>query len=107
MGKMKKMLLTAMITALVVFVTACGRVDDGNTASDSYRESDPAVMQTTTESDGESGGVLRDVVDDVERGVDDVMDDGFGTGENENAGNIGSTGATGNLGTGAGVNAVE
>lgn len=82
MGKMKKIIVTAMFAALVVFATACGRMDDGNMTSGSSQGTDSTVMQTTTESDGESGGVLRDVVDDVERGVNDVIDDGSGGGEN-------------------------
>lgn len=101
MGRMKKIIVTAMIAALVVFVTACGRTDNGTVSSGSSQNPDPTVMQTTTESAGQSGGVLRDVIDDVENGMNDVMDDGSGTGNPANSGNIG------NVGNGTGVNGVE
>lgn len=104
-----------MLAALVVLVVACGRMDDGNAGSSNA--SDPAAMQTTTESVRESGGVLRDVVDDVERGVNNVIDGGTGnsgtagnvgnTGNNGNTANNGNAGNVGNLGNGTSVTGEE
>lgn len=98
MEKIKRLSLGFMLIAVLCIATACGRNDSTNkntTAAPSTSSSAAATSGSTKESstqspgntsssagtnqDGESGGVLRDMVDDVEKGVDDLADDITGT----------------------------
>lgn len=99
MGKMKKVIVTAMLAVLVVIATACGRSDNGNktttapttaptteqtmtpsttpTSEQTMTPStSPTIEQTTTQAPMESGGVLQDMVDGVEQGMDNMLDGG-------------------------------
>ena len=112
MGKIKRLAFVAMLIAVVSVVSACGRNDNngntsgstnsttsqmteattnaGNRSSDS---SEPYVNDVTTGEYGsesgqeETGGVLRDMVDDVERGIDN-MTDGMGNGTTDHSGGM-------------------
>ncbi|MBE5971418.1 MAG: hypothetical protein E7246_02715 [Lachnoclostridium sp.] len=100
MGKIKRLAFTSMLIAVVSVVAACGRNDNsGTTAS-----SEPYVNDVTTgeygstsssESDSgnggsnteETGGILRDMVDDVEQGIDNVTG-GTGSGTTSQSGGM-------------------
>ena len=106
MGRMRKVLLAAFVAALVIAVTACGRSDSGSgssgagTSAAGTSSGQPTVRETM-ESTGESGGILQDMVDGVEQGMDDMLngnDGNSGSGTND-SGNAGGTGTSGGSGT--------
>ena len=79
MMKMKKIFVTAMIAAFVLVATACGRnntTNKNNNASTDVQQTTAATtaVPMTTEAVRESGGVLQDMVDGVENGLDTGMD---------------------------------
>ncbi len=97
MGNMKRVLFTAMLMTLVIVATACGRDDNQNMTTT------PMSSQASTEAGGtrETGGILQDVVDGVEQGMDNMMNGGSGTsGGNGSAGS--GTGSSGSAGSGTG-----
>ncbi|MBR5267952.1 MAG: hypothetical protein IKU20_07155 [Lachnospiraceae bacterium] len=96
MGKIKYLIFIAMMIMVVGIVAACGRADNksttkapmATTTEETTRElpSESYVNDVTNGEYGstedatygnmydESDGVLRDMVDDVERGINNVMD---------------------------------
>ena len=88
MVKMKKILVTAMMAVFVIVVTACGRNDTAKknstaaTTAKQTTEYETTVYETTaydttvpaTDVPRESGGVLQDMVDGVENGIDRGME---------------------------------
>ena len=96
MGKIKYLAFIALMITVVCVVAACGRADNKSTTKapmtttieETTRElpSESYVNDVTNGEYGstenpthetmydETGGVLRDMVDDVERGINHVMD---------------------------------
>ena len=85
MGKIRWIRVCALLIMTVAVITACGRGNGNNmtTAQD-------APSQTA----GESGGVLRDMVDDVGDGIDNLTDDVTGISGTTAAGTNGTAGGT-------------
>ena len=91
MGRIKYLTFIAMLITVGCVVTACGRADNKSTTkapmsttavettqalpSESYvNDVTNGEYGNTDNKKDESGGVLRDMVDDVERGINNVMD---------------------------------
>lgn len=76
MGNMKRVLFAAMLMALVIVVTGCGR-DDNNMTTTPMTTQTPTQATTTMGETMENGGILQDMVDGVEEGLDrlDPTDD--------------------------------
>ena len=90
MGKVRKIFVAAMIAAMMIVATACGRNDNGGTSSGSTQGTSAQMTEATTRAEsssaessepyvndvttGETGGVLQDMVDDVEQGIDNMTD---------------------------------
>lgn len=91
MEKIKRFAFIFMLAAAICLVTACGRNDSGksttapSTSSSAAQTSQSASTETSsagntsssagTNGEGESGGVLKDIVDDVSGGMDDMEHD--------------------------------
>lgn len=89
MEKIKRVLFMTLLTAVVSVTAACGRnnTDNGSSAAptsslENDTSSEAGMEQETTYESGatngsvdESGGVLRDMVDGVENGLDDLGND--------------------------------
>ena len=76
-----------MLAALVVAVTACGGNNNNNKNTTTAPRTSQAATEMTTEATTESGGVLQDMVDGVEQGMDNMLDGTGGTSENGMNGN--------------------
>ena len=101
MEKIKRIALIAMLAAVVSVVVACGRNNNNRNNNGTANNTTAQMTETSTRTgtsqsqvndvtsgenrnetyhNGETGGVLRDMVDDVEQGLDNVTDDmGMGT----------------------------
>ena len=103
MEKIRRITFGIMLAAVVCAAAACGRNDtNGSTAGQSSgrEESSTAPGSRATEevpgtsatgvdlpsgesgTDGESGGVMRDMVDDVKDGMEEITTGTTGAGEN-------------------------
>lgn len=74
MGNMKRILFTAMLMALVITATACGRTDKKNMTTAPRTTQATTQATTAVEPTMESTGILQDMVDGVEQGMDNLMD---------------------------------
>lgn len=88
MGKIRWIRVCALLMMTVAVMTACGRRNGNNmtTAPDTGNSGTGTTMESQTngtnqstnapsQTAGESGGVLRDMVDDVGNGIDNLTDD--------------------------------
>ena len=94
MGKIKRLALITMLASVVSVVAACGRNDNSGSTSGSTAGTTAQMTETTTGTGSyamddsepyvndvtngnyteETGGILKDMVDDVEQGIDNVTD---------------------------------
>ena len=88
MGKIRWIRVCVLLVMTVTFMTACGRKNGNNmtTAPDTGSAGAGTTMESRTDGTnqstnapsqtaGESGGVLRDMVDDVGDGINNLTDD--------------------------------
>ena len=88
MEKIRRISVSALFVMMLVLMTACGRKngnnvttapDTGNAGMETSMESQTDGMNQNTnapsQTAGESGGVLRDMVDDVGDGINNLTDD--------------------------------
>ena len=73
MEKMKYLLFTALCIVAISMATACGR-DNGTGNRTGNDHSDSSRTTESSYETEETGVVLRDMVDDVERGVDRITE---------------------------------
>lgn len=107
MGKIRWIRVCALLMMTVAVVTACGRKNGNNMTTSP--DTGSAGMGTTMESQtngtnqstnapsqtaGESGGVLRDMVDDVGDGINNLTDDVTGMSGTTAAGSNGTAAET-------------
>ena len=94
MEKIRRITFGIMLAAVVCVAAACGRNDTNGSAagqSSGREESSTAPGSRATGvdlpsgesgTDGESGGVIRDMVDDVKDGMEEITTGTTGAGEN-------------------------
>ena len=88
MGKIRWIRACVLLMMTAAVMTACGRKNGNNmttapdtgsvgagTAVESQTDGTSQNTGTPSQTAGESGGVLRDMVDDVGNGIDDLTDD--------------------------------
>lgn len=110
MEKIRRIRLCILLVMTAAVMAACGRKngnsmttapDAGNAGAGTSMESQTNGMNQTTQgtnaesgSTGESGGVLRDMVDDVGDGIDNLTDDVTGMSGTTAAGTAAGTEGT-------------
>ncbi len=113
MGKIKRLALITMLAAVVSIVVACGRNDNSGSTSGSTAGTTAQMTEATTSTGDtsseasepyvndvtngnyteETGGILRDMVDDVEQGINNMTDDVANGTTNSSAGHAGGANA--------------
>ena len=104
MGKIRWIRACVLLMMTAAVMTACGRKNGNNmtTAPDTGSAGAGTAVESQTggtsqntgapsQTAGESGGVLRDMVDDVGNGIDDLTDDVTGMSGTTAAGTEGTT----------------